>query len=48
MLKERANALKEQEVQLGAMLAQLQMDKAKEVMFVWHILFYQTKSQYMC
>ena len=41
MLKERANALKEQEVQLGAMLAQLQMEKAKEVMFGGH--FYSSK-----
>ena len=31
MMKERASSLKEQEVRLGAMLAQLQMEKAKEV-----------------
>lgn len=31
MLKEREAALEEQEVKLGAMLAQLQMEKAKEV-----------------
>lgn len=31
MTKERANALKEQEVKLAAMLADLQMSKAKEV-----------------
>ena len=35
MLKERANALKEQEVRLGAMLAQLQIEKAKEVSHRW-------------
>ena len=31
MTRERANALKEQEVRLAAMLAELQMAKAKEV-----------------
>lgn len=31
LLRERASALQEQEVQLAAMLAQLQMAKAKEV-----------------
>ncbi|KAK2151621.1 hypothetical protein LSH36_356g01032 [Paralvinella palmiformis] len=36
MLKERANALKEQEVRLGAMLAQLQIEKAKEMAQIEH------------
>ena len=31
MVKERASALKEQEVKLAALMAQLQMEKAKEV-----------------
>ena len=31
MLSERANALKEQEDRLGAIMAQLQMEKAREV-----------------
>ncbi len=31
MMKQRASSLKEQEVKLGVMLAQLQMEKAKEV-----------------
>lgn len=34
MMKERANSLKEQEVQLGAMLAELQIEKAKEVILI--------------
>ena len=34
MTRERANALKEQEVRLAAMLAELQMAKAKEVIAV--------------
>ena len=35
MTRERANALKEQEVRLAAMLAELQMAKAKEVGDYW-------------
>ena len=31
MMKERATSMKEQEVRLGAMMAQVQMEKAKEV-----------------
>ena len=31
MIKERESALQDQEVRLGAMLAELQMNKAKEV-----------------
>ena len=40
MVKERASSLKEQEVQLGAMLAALQMEKAKEVTFTCRHLFF--------
>ena len=36
MRKEREEALHEQEARLGAMLAQLQMDKAKEVTIMRH------------
>ena len=36
MMKERATALKEQEIRLGAMLASLQMEKAKEVNIFIH------------
>ena len=37
-MRDRANAMKEQEVRLGAMLADLQMQKAKEVCTVVSIL----------
>ena len=40
MVKERASSLKEQEVQLAAMLAALQMEKAKEVTFTCQHLFF--------
>jgi len=37
MLKERTSALKEQEEKLGALVAQLQLDKAKEVGFLYKV-----------
>lgn len=39
MLNERANALKEQEDRLGALMAQLQMQKAREVRISTMFLF---------
>ena len=49
MKKERENALNEQEARLGAMMAQLQMEKAKEVklvnnVFRMHVMMHATKS----
>ena len=41
MLKERASALQEQEVKLGAMLAALQMEKAKEVSLMKNVSLFQ-------